>query len=127
VLYAGSADLRFEPGLSAVAIRDRVESVVADLRTKYGMRPIVMLQVLPARRQTPEERTALAAVNSQLDTLAKEHGCTFVRTNRPPLVDQNGDLVESMSTDSHHLNAEGYRAVARWIVEDGGEVGKLLR
>lgn len=127
VLYAGSADLRFDPGLSAVAIRERVAPILADLRSKYGNRPIAMLQVLAAREQTPDERAALAAVNAQLASLAGDHRCAFVKTNRAPLVDRRGDLVESMSTDRHHLNADGYRVLARWIIEDGGEVGRLLR
>ena len=128
VLYLGSADHNFDPKLSASEIRKRVEDVVASLRLRAsGPASMILLQVLPARQQSADEKSALAAINRELADLATAKGLRFVETNRPPLLDQNGDLAESMSTDRHHLNDEGYRVLARWIVEDGGPVGELLR
>jgi lysophospholipase L1-like esterase len=127
VLYAGSADLRFEPVLTPLAIRERVAGVLGDLRARYPLAPIAMLQVLPARDQSSDERLALEAVNLALSLLAKDRGVVFVRTNRAPLTDRDGDLAESMSTDRHHLNADGYRVLAKWIIDDGGVVGARLR
>jgi lysophospholipase L1-like esterase len=127
ILYAGSYDFRKEPGLSAQEIRDRVDGIAGDLRARFPETPIALIEVLPARSQTAEEHAALAALNSELATLARGRGASFIPTNRPPLGDANGDLLETMSVDRFHLNDAGYRVLAKWIREDGGPVGELLR
>jgi hypothetical protein len=127
VLYAGSADLRFHPRLTAGEIRVRVEAVVAELRRKAPEAPMVLLEVLPGRRQFRAEHAGLRALNAELAALAAERGLVLVRTNRPPLVDEHGDLLDAMSVDSHHLGLDGYRVLGRWIREDGGAIGEALR
>jgi lysophospholipase L1-like esterase len=89
----------------------------------------VLLEILPARKQTVAEREALEAVNRELaDLAAARHAdVRLLPTNRPPLVDQNGDLPEALTVDRFHLNAAGYRILAKWLQEDGGVVGEALR
>jgi lysophospholipase L1-like esterase len=127
VLYAGSYDLRAESGLSPVQIRDRVAGVVNDLRSRFPTTPLVLIEILSARAQTDAERSALAELNGALGAFALENGAVFVKTNRPPLADEKGDLPESLSVDRFHLNPEGYRVLAKWLKEDGGAVGEMLR
>lgn len=132
VLYAGSIDFRLEPHLSPKEVRERVEAVVDDLLKRFpklGMQAILLLEILPARKQTVAERDALDAVNRELADLAaaRHPDVKLLQTNRPPLVDQNGDLLESMSVDNFHLNEAGYRILAKWLQEDGGAVGQMLR
>lgn len=127
VLYAGSYDLRAEKGIPPTEIGDRVAAVVADLRSRHPDTPLVLIQVLPARARADPDRAALASLNQRLEALAAGSGAVFVKTHRPPLVDQNGDLLESMSVDNFHLNEAGYRVLAQWLQEDGGAVGQMLR
>ena len=127
VLYVGSADLRFEPALPAKEIRERVEGVVSDLNAQFPGVEIAVIEVLPARHQSEEERIALRALNDELIGVAHERNLWFVPTNRPPLVDSDGSLLESMSVDRHHLNEAGYRVLAQWIIDDTGAPGRHLR
>jgi lysophospholipase L1-like esterase len=127
VLYAGSYDLRAETGVAPAVARDRVAAIVADLQARFPDAPIVLLEVLPGRDQSDAERRAVGELNAGLAALALERKLAFVRTHRPPLVDEKGNLPESMSVDRFHLNEAGYRALAKWLQEDGGAVGEMLR
>jgi lysophospholipase L1-like esterase len=132
VLYAGSYDLRTERRGGGEPppppeIRDRVAALVQDLQARFPGIPIALIEILPARDQTQTMREGLAELNAGLASLARDRGLTFVRTSRPPLAAGDGNLPESMSTDSVHLNGAGYRVLAQWIQEEGGEVGALLR
>jgi lysophospholipase L1-like esterase len=126
VLYAGGADLRFEK-LGAADIRKRVEAILDLLAARYPGAPVVLLEVLPGRSASEAERAALADLNRELGDLARARSVIFVRTHRPPLVTDAGALAEALTTDRYHLNDAGYEHLARWIVEDGGAVGALLR
>jgi len=126
VLYAGSLDLRqpSEPLAQALA---RLPRLVQRLRVRYGHGlPITLLGILPARRMDEAARTALANTNESLRILARENALSFVPTDRPPLADADGCLSESLSSDELHLDAEGYRVLARWLVTEGGEAGRAL-
>ena len=90
ILYAGSADLRFEPALAVTEIRRRVAAVVDELRRRAPAAPIALLEVLPGRTAFHGEHAGLDALNRELASLASERGLAFVRTRRPPLVDGNG-------------------------------------
>jgi lysophospholipase L1-like esterase len=132
VLYAGSIDHRLEPQLSPKEVRERVEAVIDDLLGRFPglrMQSILLLEILPARKQTAAERANLEAVNRALaDLAASRHpDVKFMKTNRHPLIDGSGDLPEAMTVDRFHLNDEGYRVLAQWIREDDGAVGQLLR
>jgi lysophospholipase L1-like esterase len=127
VLYGGSADHRFDPTLPAQEIRTRVEGVVDELRKRAGQAPIALIEVLPARDQSPADLAALRALNAGLADLASARGLALVGTNRPPLADSAGSLAAAMSVDRHHLGPPGYEVLARWLIEDGGPAVATLR
>jgi lysophospholipase L1-like esterase len=126
VLYAGSLDLRqpCEPLEQALA---RLPRLVQRLRVRYGHAlPITLLGLLPARHMDEAARKSLAETNESLRVLARENALSFVPTDRPPLSGADDCLPESLSFDELHLNAEGYRVLARWLVTEGGEAGRAL-
>jgi len=126
VLYAGSSDLRFpvEPLEQAL---DRIPRLVQRLRVRYGHAlPITLFGILPARHMDEAAHKALAQANESLRVLARENALSFVPSARPPLAGADGSLPESLSTDEWHLNTEGYRVLARWLVAEGGEAGRAL-
>jgi hypothetical protein len=125
VLFTGRVD--FVSGTaSAPEIRRRVEAVVARLRELQPETPIALVGYLPSRDMPPEEVTRLDEANAELMALALERALPFVDTARMPIRDETGSLPEALAADTLHLNMEGYRTLARWILEDGGEVGRLL-
>jgi hypothetical protein len=126
VLYVGSIDLRFpvEPLEQALA---RLPRLVQRLRVRYGHAlPITLLGILPARHMDEPAQKALADANEFLRVLARENALSFVPTARAPLASADGTLPESLSADELHLNSEGYRVLARWLVTEGGEAGRAL-
>jgi lysophospholipase L1-like esterase len=119
VLYIGAVDWRASGRDDGVLV-DRVAAVVdATARELPGV-PILLVGILP------ERETPLRGANERLAALAAARSITFVDPARPPIADRSGALAEELSTDRFHLNAEGYRHLARWIVEEGGPVGALL-
>ena len=79
------------------------------------------------------KKARLAALDDALAALAAARNppAAFVPTLRPPLTSPTGSsstgpLAEDVSSDSLHLNRKGYGVLARWIVADGGDVGRLL-
>ncbi|MBK7642252.1 MAG: hypothetical protein IPJ19_04270 [Planctomycetes bacterium] len=126
VLYEGSLDLRqpTEPLAQALA---RLPRLAQRLRVRYGPNlPITLLGILPARHMDAAATKALHEANDTLRVLARENALTFVETARGPIEGLDGLLVESLSTDELHLNPEGYRVLARWLITEGGETGRAL-
>ena len=126
VLYFGGVDLHFavEPVEQALA---RLPRLVQRLRVRYGHAlPITLLGILPARHMDEAATKALADANEKLRVLARESALSFVPTARAPLAGRDGQLPEGLSTDEWHLNLEGYRVLARWLVTEGGEAGRAL-
>lgn len=125
VLYTGAIDWR-EEGQSAEVVVERIANVLARLAELRPDVPIALIGLLPERGLEPGAVQLLAEVNRALESLARQRGSAFVSTARPPLTSPRGDLVEEFAQDSIHLNARGYRELARWILEDGGDVGRSL-
>lgn len=132
VVYAGSIDLR-EDGAPAAEVVERVRSLLDALVRRAPETPVALLGVLPERGAGAEPRRALAELDEALATLAarRKPPAVFVPTLRPPLAEAGdssspGPLAEDVSSDSLHLNREGYGVLARWIQVDGGAVGRLL-
>lgn len=126
VLYAGSFDLRepHEPIEQALA---RLPRLVQRLRVRFGPAlPIALLGILPARHMDEAAHKALDAANETLRVLARENALAFVPTARAPLANAEGALAEELSADELHLDAAGYRVLARWLVTEGGEAGRKL-
>ncbi len=126
VLYAGSADARWEPELTVTEIPGRVRAVVDALAARYPGVPIALLEVMSERDLGAQTRVQLATLTIAWRKIALDCGLTFVPTRRPPLVDDEGLLPVDVSSDRYHLNDRGYAALAGFLISDGGPVGRLL-
>lgn len=125
VLYTGAVDWRAS-GRDDSLLVDRVGAVLDATQRELPGVPLLLLGLLPERAMAPHAVEALRRANERLAGLAAARSIAFVDPARPPIADRSGALSENASTDDFHLNAEGYRHLARWIVEDGGAVGALL-
>lgn len=125
VLYTGAIDWRAS-GRDESLLVDRVAAVVdATARGLPGV-PLLLLGLLPERTMPSDAVAGLRRANERLAALAASRSIAFLDPARPPIADRAGALSAEASTDRFHLNAEGYRHLARWIVEEGGGVGALL-
>ena len=125
VLYMGSVDLRYR-GRDAERIATLAALVVEWLREGRPELPLAVIGILPEREATPEDVERLAAANAALATLCASADAAFVPTDRPPLTLRDGSLALEYSVDRLHLNDEGYRVLAGWLLSEGGPVGGLL-
>lgn len=125
VLYAGAIDWRASSRDNDIAV-DHVAWLLEKLERSLPGVPVALLGVLPERHLDAASVARLAALNEKLAHLAHEHGFEFVATARPPIASPSGALSEELSVDDFHLDARGYRILARWIIEDGGPVGRCL-
>lgn len=125
VLYTGAIDWR-EEGQSAGLVALRVGAVLDRLAELRPGVPIALLGILPERNMDPALVERLAQANAALSVLARERGVAFVSTSRIPITSPQGSLAEEFSQDTFHLDAQGYRYLARCVLEDGGEVGRSL-
>lgn len=126
VLYGGSLDFRRE-GLAPYQTRNRVESVVVTLRERYGDEvPIAVLGILPGRKMSAPDLVRLVKTNNELKRMCGVRDVDWVSTWREPVRRPDGMLSSAASVDDLHLNESGYRAVAGWLVEDGGRAGRML-
>jgi lysophospholipase L1-like esterase len=126
VLYGGSLDFRRED-LAPHVTRARVEAVVAELQRRCGAEtPIAVLGLLPEREMPAHDLIRLTLTNNELMRMCAVRGVAWVPTWRPPVKALDGTLAAASAADELHLNDAGYDAVARWLIADGGEVGRLL-
>ncbi len=125
VLYAGSLDFRREERSPEVTAR-RVERVVLRLREHFPGLPIALIGLLPEWDFPAPRVVALAATNRALADLAAARDLAFVPTDRPPITDPHGALARAASADRLHLGEVGYRALAGWLLQEGGAAGRAL-
>ncbi|MFT5050829.1 MAG: lysophospholipase L1-like esterase [Chlamydiales bacterium] len=125
VLYVGSLDFRRER-CTPETTRRRVARIVDGLRGRYPDLPIALIGLLSEWDFPTDRVEALAETNRALADLARDAGLTFIRTDRPPITNRSGHLDRASSVDRLHLGPEGYRHLARWLIEAGGPLGTLL-
>lgn len=125
VLYTGSIDFH-EHGAEPHAIVRSLEIAVHRIREHAPGVPIALIGVMPRRDMSTAELERLRTLIAALRSFAARSEAAYVDTLRPPLTSSRGDLAEEVSTDRYHLDARGYDQLARWILEDGGEVGQSL-
>jgi lysophospholipase L1-like esterase len=130
VLYAGSIDLR-EPGRAsdpdhADAVAASVRTLIEAVRMRQPDAPILVVGVLPARTTSGADVAVLARLNAHLREIARDMRAVFVDTARAPLTATDGSLAIDRSADELHLNVRGYAVLSKWIVSDGGELGRRL-
>jgi lysophospholipase L1-like esterase len=124
VLYTGGIDWR--AGASKEELDQRVDGILERLERAYPAVPILFVGVLPERGMSAAAVLALRSANARLRDLVRKRGAVFLDVARPPITDESGALAVECSADRLHLNAEGYRHLSRWIIEDGAEVGREL-
>ncbi len=126
VLYAASLDFRREVQAPDTVAR-RVAKIVRAIHGHWAGTPIALIGILPERDMPPEMVARLAATNLELASLAEQFELAFVSTARPPITTETGSLNPACAADHLHLTPAGYEPLARWLQEDGGKVGALLR
>jgi lysophospholipase L1-like esterase len=124
VVLTGRAD--FLAGAEAEELARGVGRVLDALRERLPGTPLALIGLPPERGMAAGESGRLARANAALAALAHERGAAFVDSARPPIADASGALAEECSADRLHLNARGYRELARWIATEGGGVGREL-
>ena len=82
--------------------------------------------VLPDRGTDAGAALRLEELNAMLARGARARGIAFVDAARPPIAAPSGALAREMSADDVHLDIDGYRTLARWIIAEGGDAGRLL-
>lgn len=126
VVYAGIVDW-YASGLDPRAAAEAVASLLDALRARSPGTPLLVLGPLPARDLGERELELLARFEAELAGLARTRpGTDFLPLARPPVSSRDGRLADELSADRLHLGPEGYRVLAGWIRERGGEVGRKL-
>lgn len=130
VVHAGANDWR-GLGLPSDEIAPRVERLVDAIAEHAHAAPILILGLLPERGASREFVRDRAEIDGQLTQVAarvrsRGHRVSFLAVARPPLSSADGSLAEEFSSDPEHLDAAGARELARWIVNEGGAVGRFL-
>ena len=126
VLYSGSIDFR-RLGVSVDEVARRVTWLVRALRNRAPGASILLLGVLPGRREGGRSSgVALKALNRALGETAEELGLFFLDPGSPPLVDERGCLSGVMSSDAWHLNHRGYEVLLGRLKEIPG-LGALFQ
>jgi len=85
-----------------------------------------LIGLLPEWGFPADEVGALAAANAALRDLAREQDLVFIATDRAPITAADGSLSKDHSADRLHLDERGYRVLAGWLLDEGGEVAERL-
>lgn len=130
VVYAGSVDWR-EEHASVETVLERLARLLDALEAAQARAPVALIGLLPDRDGGAADALTLAALDRGCAELARrasrlERPVAYVTTRREPLSSPDGQLSEGHSADDLHLDANGYRVLARWLVEDGGELARKL-
>ncbi len=130
VVYAGSVDWR-EGHASIESVLERLARLLDALEATHARAPVALIGLLPDRDGGAAEELTLAALDRGCAELARrashpERPVAYVTTLREPLSSPSGRLSEAHSADDLHLDRNGYRVLARWLVEDGGELAHRL-
>lgn len=126
VILVGANDTRGE-GIPVACTLVLVDAMLRMFAARYPGVPVVFLQVMPVLNDSDAVLERLRILNAGIEKLALEHGQSFLRTQRLPLVDETGHSVPAMYADNHHLNAAGYKVYAKWIADGGGAATAPLR
>jgi lysophospholipase L1-like esterase len=117
VLMCGVNNLGHGDGRDA-CVRD-YEELLATVRAHLQPESILVLSVMPVR-ETPVDRAAqqfnmnIVQFNTELAECCRRHQIQFLDVN-PAVTGANGGLADELTEDGLHLNAEGYRRLARII------------
>jgi lysophospholipase L1-like esterase len=126
VIFAGMNDLRSEAADPPVIVA-RMERLIDTIRQRFPGMAIALIEPVPWCDQSDDSVRRLRALNDGLRELTQARDLAFVRTMRPPLVDDRDCLEPSMARpDRKHLGSGGYGVVAQWLIEDGGAAAAPL-
>jgi lysophospholipase L1-like esterase len=126
VVAIGGNDLR-RLQLNGEAAAYEAIRLLGELRQRYPETPIACLGLFGESEAPDAELAHAERFNELVREAAQTAGCAFVPTQRAELVGDKGRLKLSHAADRYHLNLEGYLLLGRWIVEDGGGLGRLLQ
>jgi lysophospholipase L1-like esterase len=127
VLNVGANDFRAGRREAPVVVT-RTEAVVSALLVRFPGVPIAIVEPIPQSTEEPDLVLQLTYASEALEAYARDHHFAYVRTNRPPLVTEDGQLREDMTAaDGRHPNEAAYKILAKWIADEGGEATAPLR
>jgi lysophospholipase L1-like esterase len=90
-----------------------VKAIADELQAKKV--PLLVLTATPLGPKHAEEDKALADLNAVLRRVAKDHGATVAEVNEK--MRATGDLKPLLEDDQVHLTFEGYRVMARAVLD----------
>lgn len=126
VLWTGMNDLRAD-AQPPEEVALRVERVLDGIYAKFPLANVVIIDLPPQVDSDPNSVARLQDANQRLKVLAQKRGAVFLDTNRPPITTSSGQLSAVMARpDRKHYNFAAYGVLAKWLIEDGGAVGKAL-
>ncbi|MBK8254075.1 MAG: hypothetical protein IPK82_15595 [Polyangiaceae bacterium] len=126
VLWTGMNDLRAD-AQPPEEVALRVERVLDNIYAKFPRANVVIIDLPPQVDSDPQSILRLQDTNQRLKVLAEKRGAVFLNTDRPPITNSSGQLSAVMARpDRKHYNFAAYGLLAKWLIEDGGAVGKAL-
>ena len=117
VLLCGGNNLGHHDNRDA-CVRD-YETLLAAVRTHLQPESILVLSVMPMRESAADHaahqfNANLVQFNTELATCCRRHQVQFLDVTAA-VMGENGGLAEELTGDGLHLNAEGYRRLARIV------------
>lgn len=127
VINAGANDFRAGRREAPVVVA-RTEAVIDAVLARFPGVPIALVEPIPQSTEEPDLVLQLTYASEALEAYARDHGYPYVRTNRPPLVTEDGQLRQDMTAaDGRHPNEAAYLILAKWIADEGGAATAPLR
>ena len=127
VVNGGANDFRAGRRETPVVVA-RTAAVVDAVRARFPGVPIVIVEPIPQSTEEPDLVLQLTYAAEALEVYARDNHYPYVRTCRPPLITEDGQLRADMTAaDGRHPNEAAYRVLAKWIADEGGEATAPLR
>ena len=126
VVYAGSVEFRERAPGRPEAIAEELAGVVVHLRELRPDAVVIVLGVLPERAMPAARVAELRQLNARIAERVAQLGASFLATDFAPLATSQGSLAETFSSDRLHLNADGYRELARALDSPSSPLARFL-
>ncbi len=127
VLNCGANDFRADRNEAPVVVA-RAAAVLDAVLARFPGVPVAIVEPIAQSSEEPDLVLQLTYAGEALQAYARAHGYPYVRTNRPPLLTEDGLLRQDMTApDGRHPNEAAYTILAKWIAEEGGAATAPLR
>ena len=117
VLYPASVDFR-RLLASPSEVELRVRKLLGAWRARFPDLPILVLGIYPETQMPLGWSARLAETNRVIRLVCTEFGVDHLELNRPPLIDDRGDLSAAFAADAWHMNHAGYRQMMAWLADE---------